>query len=197
MSASGHLFWIASRGAGITALLLASTAVCYGLLMAGRVVKGSATDRRAYHEMLGLSVMVATAVHGLTLLGDGYLHPSLLDITIPFALGYERVATTLGIVAGWALVALGLSFYIRNRIGRERFKLIHRFTLLAWLAGLVHTLIEGTDAGQLWFLVLLAITTAPLVLLLVLRATGARLGRGAQPTTRARAAGLDSRPAGP
>jgi hypothetical protein len=52
-----HLFWIVSRGAGTTALVLSSIV----------------------------------------------LHPSLLDVTVPFAWSYMRLATTLGIVAGWAL----------------------------------------------------------------------------------------------
>src|SRR5450432_3621187 len=107
-SVSTHLFWIISRGAGTTALILSSVAVCFGLAMGGKLVPGSAADRRGYHEVLSLSVMVAIAVHGLTLLGDTFLHPSLLDVTMPFALGYERLATTLGIIAGWSFIALGL-----------------------------------------------------------------------------------------
>jgi sulfoxide reductase heme-binding subunit YedZ len=170
---STHLFWIISRGAGTTALILSSLAVCFGLAMAGKLVPGSAADRRTYHEILSLSVMVAIGVHGLTLVGDSFLHPSLLDVTVPFVLGYQRLATTLGILVGWALIALGLSFYARDRIGRSRWKMIHRFTLLAWLGGLVHTLVEGTDAGQLWFIALVAVTSAPVFVLLAMR-VGAR-----------------------
>jgi sulfoxide reductase heme-binding subunit YedZ len=170
---SHHLFWIISRGAGTTALILSSLAVCVGLTMGGKLLPGNAADRRSYHEVISLSVMVAIAVHGLTLLGDSFLHPSLADVTVPFALGYQRLATTLGIIAGWSFIALGLSFYARDRIGRARWKVIHRFTLLAWLGGLVHTLIEGTDAGQLWFLALVTVTTAPVLVLL-----GMRVGAG-------------------
>jgi methionine sulfoxide reductase heme-binding subunit len=175
-SVTTHLFWIISRGAGTTALILSSVAVCFGLAMGGKLVPGGTADRRSYHEVLSLSVMVAIAVHGLTLLGDSFLHPDLLDVTIPFALRYQRLATTLGILAGWGLIALGLSFYARDRIGRSRWKMIHRFTLLAWLGGLVHTLVEGTDAGQLWFIVLVAITSAPVFVLLAMRLSGRRVG---------------------
>jgi sulfoxide reductase heme-binding subunit YedZ len=170
-SVANHLFWIISRGAGTTALILSSLAVCVGLTMGGKLFPGNAADRRSYHEVISLSVMVAIAVHGLTLLGDSFLHPSLTDVTVPFAFGYQRVATTLGIIAGWSFIALGLSFYLRDRIGRARWKVIHRFTLLAWLGGLVHTLVEGTDAGQLWFLALVTVTTAPVLVLLALRVT--------------------------
>jgi sulfoxide reductase heme-binding subunit YedZ len=164
-----HLFWIISRSAGTTALVLSSISVCVGLLMAGRMRSGDPTDRRAYHEILSLSVIVAVAVHGLALVGDGFLHASLFDVTLPFAWSYMRLATTLGIVAGWALMSLGLSFYLRDRIGRTRWRMIHRFTLLAWLAGLVHTIVEGTDVGTVWYLALLAVTTAPVLGLLAIR----------------------------
>ena len=47
-------------------------------------------DLRVLHEALSLATMVALAVHALALLGDGYLKPSLADVTIPFVSGYER-----------------------------------------------------------------------------------------------------------
>lgn len=168
-SLSSHLFWILSRGAGTTALVLSSVSACIGMLMAGRMRRGDPVDRRAYHEILSLSAIVAVAIHGLVLVGDGYLRPSLLDVTVPFAWGYMRLATTLGIAAGWAMLALGLAFYARRRIGRARFKQIHRFTLLAWIAGLVHTIVEGTDMGAAWYVALIVVTSAPVVALLAVR----------------------------
>jgi methionine sulfoxide reductase heme-binding subunit len=74
---STHLFWVISRGAGTTALILSSASVAFGLVMSGKLIRGSGPDRRAYHEVLSLAVMVAIAVHGLTLIGDSFLHPSL------------------------------------------------------------------------------------------------------------------------
>jgi sulfoxide reductase heme-binding subunit YedZ len=175
---STHLFWIISRGAGTTALILASASICFGLAMSGSLIKRGGADRRIYHEMLSLSVMVAIAVHGLSLNGDSFLHPSLADVTVPFVSSYMTLSTSLGIIAGWALIFLGLSYYLRDRIGRQRWKLIHRFTLLAWIAGLVHTFTEGTDAGQIWFIALIVVTSAPAVMLLVLRLTGRQLPAG-------------------
>ena len=169
---STHLFWILSRGAGTTALVLSAVTISYGLLMGGRMVSGGNADRRIYHEVLSLSVLVAIVVHGLTLLGDSFLHPSLADIAIPLHSSYKTAWTSLGIVAGWATIALGLSFYLRDRIGRERFRVIHRFTLLAWVLGLVHTFTEGTDAGQAWFIALVVLSSAPAVILLGLRIAG-------------------------
>ena len=169
---ASHWFWIVSRGAGTTALILSAVTISYGLMMGGRMIRGGNADRQAYHEVLALATMVAIALHGFSLLGDAFLHPSLLDLTIPFVSGYERLWTSLGIIAAWMTIALGLSFYLRDRIGRARFRIIHRLTVLAWILGLVHTFTEGTDAGQVWFIALVVVTASPAVVLLGLRLAG-------------------------
>lgn len=167
--AGPHLFWITSRAAGIAALLLASLSVCVGLLMGGRVLKARRPDLRVAHEALSLATLAALVVHGLTLLGDGYLHPSLGDVAIPFLSGYKTLWTSIGIVAFWALLVLGLSYYARNRIGVQRWRKLHRFAALAWILGLAHSLGEGTDAGQAWFLAMVAIVAVPALALLLAR----------------------------
>src|SRR5947209_1126301 len=114
-----HLFWITSRAAGIAALLLSSFSVCAGLLMGGRMLgnRDRTADVRVLHEALSLATLAAIAIHGLTLIGDGYLHPSLADIAVPFLSAYKSVWTTTGIVAFWVLAVLGLSYYLRARVG--------------------------------------------------------------------------------
>ena len=84
---------------------------------------------------LSLSTIVAIVVHGVALLGDSYLHPSIADIAIPFVSSYKTIWTSLGIVAGWGLILLGLSYYARRWVGAVRWRKLHRFTALAWLAG--------------------------------------------------------------
>ncbi len=167
-----HLFWITSRAAGIAALILSSASVCIGLSM-GRRVKGvSGPDLRVTHEALSLATIVALVVHGLTLIGDSYLHPSILDVSIPFVSSYKTFWTSTGIIAFWGLALLGPSYYLRRQIGVQRWKKLHRFTALAWILGIVHSLGEGTDAGQSWFLVMTAIAVVPPLILLGLRWAG-------------------------
>ena len=182
-----HFFWITSRAAGTAALLLSSLAVCVGLLFGGKLVIGR-PDVRHLHEALSLATIVALVVHAVALLGDGFLRPSIADITIPFVSGYMRVWTTVGIVAGWAMIALGLSYYVRDRIGRQRWKRLHRFTALAWIAGLVHSFGEGTDAGHTWFIVATAIVVIPALVLLLARHLGPAAGAPSAPPERPRTA---------
>jgi methionine sulfoxide reductase heme-binding subunit len=181
-SATPHLFWITSRAAGVVALVLASLALSVGLLMSTKLVRKRRPDVLVLHEILSLSTVVAVILHGATLLGDQYLRPTVADISIPLISGYRTGWTTLGIIAGWGLAALGLSYYARRRIGFGRWRSLHRFTAVAWLAGIAHSLGEGTDAGQTWFLVMVAIVVVPALILLAVRLSG---GRG-RPRPRAR-----------
>lgn len=164
-----HLFWIISRAAGILALVLSSAAVTVGLSMGGRFVKRRGLDLKSIHEALSLATIVALVIHAASLLGDGFLSPSIADLTVPFVSAFERWWTTLGILSGWALILLGLSYYARTRIGIARWRVLHRFTALAWLGGLAHSLGEGSDAGEAWFLVSVAAVTVPALALLAAR----------------------------
>ena len=162
-----HLFWLVSRAAGIAALILSSVGVCVGLLMSGRACgRAGARSCASPTRRCRSPPSAALAVHGLTLLGDGFLQPSLADIAVPFVSGYHTFWTSAGIVAFWALALLGLSYYMRARIGVQRWRRLHRLAALAWVLGLAHSLGEGTDAGQTWFLVMVAIATLPALLAL-------------------------------
>jgi len=167
--ADTHVFWITSRAAGVVALLAASAAVTIGLLMGGRMVKRRGLDLRAVHEALSLATLIALVVHAVALLGDSFIGFSLADIAIPFASGYGGVWMAAGIVGGWMLLILGLSYYARARIGVARWRALHRFTALAWLLGIGHALGMGTDAGAAWFVLGLVATAAPAIALLGVR----------------------------
>src|SRR3954449_1702181 len=164
-----HFFWITSRAAGIAALLAATAAVALGLLMSTRLRKSA--DFKPMHEALSLAALAALAVHALALLGDGYLSPSLADVTIPFVGGYQRLWTGVGLVAGWMLLILGLSYYVRGRIGPARWRKLHRFTALAWVLGVAHSIGQGTDAGTPWFLLATGMVVLPAAALLIRRLT--------------------------
>jgi sulfoxide reductase heme-binding subunit YedZ len=168
-SAVPHLFWITSRAAGVLALVLASLAVSLGLLMSTKLLRRRGPDLLVVHEVLSLTTIAAIVIHGVALLGDGYLKASLVDIAVPFAFSYKTFWTSLGIVSGYGLALLGLTYYLRRYIGAARWRSVHRLTAVVWLAGLAHALGEGTDASQPWFLVMLATVVIPAVMLLAVR----------------------------
>jgi sulfoxide reductase heme-binding subunit YedZ len=165
-------WWLASRASGLVALTLLAASVGLGLAMAARALRRPGLPRvvLALHEHLALAALVATAVHGITLLGDRWLDPGPAGIAVPFAMGYRPLWTGLGIVAGYLGAALGLSFYLRRRLGASRWRTAHRLTPLVYVLAVAHTLGAGTDAGTPWLRGLLVALSAPLVGLGVLRA---------------------------
>ncbi len=193
---SPYLFWITSRAAGFAALVLASLAVSLGLLMSTKLLKGRTTELRTAHDTLALSTIAAIVVHAAALLGDSYVHFSFADIAVPFLSSYKTIWTSIGIVAGWGLALLGLSYYARRWVGAVRWRKLHRFTALAWLAGLVHALGEGTDAGQVWFLAMIALVAIPALGLLFTRLARSA-GAGAAPPAPSRPQTSMTRPSGP
>jgi methionine sulfoxide reductase heme-binding subunit len=164
-----HLFWITSRAAGGAALLLASASVALGLMMSSKRKSPNKRDLRALHEALSLTTLAMVALHGLALLGDAFLNPGLTGIAVPFASAYRPVWTGLGIIAGYGLGALGLSYYLRDHIGAARWRRVHRLTAVFWLLAIVHTIGAGSDASQVWFLAISGALVIPAALLLALR----------------------------
>ncbi|HEX8741789.1 MAG TPA: ferric reductase-like transmembrane domain-containing protein [Thermoleophilaceae bacterium] len=162
-----YAWWLSSRAAGVVAFALIALSVLLGLAMANRLVRGKAVVK--LHEHLALAGLVAIAVHGITLLGDSWLNPGAKGLLVPFAMEYRPLFTGLGIVGGYLAAFLGLSFYVRRRIGAKRWRRMHRATVLTYVLGVVHTLGAGTDASAPWMRAVMLATGAPIVFLFLLR----------------------------
>ena len=162
-------WWLASRASGLVALALITLSVGVGLAMAGKAFRKPGLPRKlmALHEHAALGGLIAIAVHGITLLGDRWLHPGPAGIAVPFVMDYRPVYTGLGIVAGYLAAGLGLSFYARRRIGAKLWRRLHRATIAVYVLAVIHTLGAGSDVA--WLRPAMLITGAPLLFLLTLR----------------------------
>lgn len=165
--------WTTTRAAGIVALVASTGSVVLGLSLAARVgsgKRGRLGDVRVLHQALGVATIVALAMHVLTLLLDPWLKPSAVELAVPFLLDYRPFWTGVGIIAGYGLIVLALSGFLRHRKG-TRWALIHRFAGLTWVLSIAHTLGAGTDAGSLWILGITMACVVPVAALLVTRIT--------------------------
>jgi methionine sulfoxide reductase heme-binding subunit len=168
---SQYVWWLVSRAAGIVALALISLSVLIGLTMATKILRRPGLPRKLarLHEHVALVALAAIAVHGLSLLGDKWLHPGVRGIIVPFSMGYRPLFTGLGIIAGYLAALLGLSFYVRRTIGTRLWRKLHRATVAVWILGVVHTLGAGTDASTVWLRLMMLVMGAPIVFLALLR----------------------------
>jgi sulfoxide reductase heme-binding subunit YedZ len=177
-------WWLASRAAGLTALLCITVAVGLGLALGGKVAStrpGLPRVLMAIHEHAALAGLVATAVHGITLLGDGWLKASVVDIAVPFASDVKPFWVGLGVTGGWLGALLGLTFYARRRIGVKLWRRAHRATFLVYVLSVAHTLGAGTDASEPWLRAFMLATGAPILFLLTMRVLPRGDARPAQP----------------
>ena len=177
-----HGWWLASRASGLVALVLVTISVGLGLAMAGKVMRRPGLSKKlmAIHEQTALAGLVAIAVHGVTLLGDPWLHPGLSGIAVPFTMSFKTAFAGLGIIGGYLAALLGLSYYVRRRIGAKLWRKAHRATIAVWMLGLVHALGAGTDASAAWFRWWVIVTTPVIGGLFVYRVLSARAKKQAR-----------------
>lgn len=175
-----HGWWLASRASGLLALVLVTVSVGIGLMMAGKVMRpGLSRKLMAIHEQTALAGLIAIAVHGITLLGDPWLHPGVAGVTVPFTMNFHTAFTGLGIIGGYLAMALGLSYYARKRIGAKLWRKAHRATVVVYALGLVHAFGAGSDASAPWFRWWVILTTPPIGGLFVYRVLSGRAKRRA------------------
>lgn len=187
-----NIAWITTRAAGIVALLTSTASIVLGLALAGRLAKGRGVlgDVRILHQTLGIATVVALAVHVVALAFDPWLKPTIAGLGIPFVMDYAPVWTGLGIIAGYGIVVLGMSGFLRARLG-PRWAYVHRFTGLAWAMSVAHTIGAGSDAGAPGMIAILGVCVAPVVVLLGMRIRAGRrrpgTGAAVRPSPHARA----------
>ncbi len=170
-----HVFWLASRAAGVVAVAMMTLSVILGLIQGGRLPLGiKARDLTRIHEFASLATIVAILAHGALLLADPWLKPTFGQILVPFTLDFKSFYTGLGIVGAWVAVILGLSYYARDHIGIKRWKTLHRFTIVAYALSVVHVFGAGTDAQATWLKAPLLASVGVVTALFVLRVSSTR-----------------------
>jgi len=84
-------------------------------------------------------------------------------------MSFRPVFTGLGIVGGYLAAALGLSYYVRRRIGTKLWRKLHRLTIVVYLLAVVHTIGAGTDASTSWLPAFMIATGIPILVLFLIR----------------------------
>lgn len=175
--------WYIIRSLGITAYILMTLSVVWGLVLSGHAAKDWSPGMLSMllHSTLSWLGLVFSALHAFLLMFDRYFAYQVLDILVPFRGPYRPLAVGLGTLALWILVIVTPSFSLKKRFLSHRlWKLIHYLSYGAFVMVTLHGLTAGTDAHNLGFRVMMASGVVLTVILLGYR-LGSRAKNGRKP----------------
>ncbi|NOK63361.1 MAG: putative ferric reductase [Chloroflexi bacterium AL-W] len=146
-------YWYLSRVSGLVAYTLLWFSMILGLLMTNRLAKRwpGGVAAFALHEHVSLLALAFSLFHALILLGDRYISYTFVDVFIPFSnSNYRPLSVGLGQIGFSMLLVVGLSFYVRQHIGRKTWRFIHFGSFGMFLLALFHGIWSGTDSTSGW-----------------------------------------------
>lgn len=167
--------WEIARVGGILAYLLASGSVLIGILLSLRV-RSSRWPRfltTELHRFVTVLALMFTAIHGVAVWIDPFTGFAAAEVLFPLASHYRPLWLAFGIVAGYLLLAVWASEYVRRWIGYAWWRRFHYVAFAVFLLATVHGLGSGSDTRQPWALGLYIACTGSVLTLTAWRLIGA------------------------
>ncbi len=166
------VYWFLSRGSAIAAYWLLWLSVAMGVSISNKLAQVWPGNLPAseIHQFTGLLGLAFALFHGLILTGDAYLNISILQVLIPFSTqSYRPAWVGIGQVVFYLWALIVLSFYVRKRIGKKAWRLLHYTSYLCFLGVMAHSIFSGSDTTSIWSQYVYWFSGASLLLLTVYR----------------------------
>jgi len=146
---SQQVMWFITRSAGIIAYLLLWLSMVWGLAIPSKIISSHLNGDFVFdfHQFISLLSLGFLGLHVFILTADRYLPFTVAQILVPFTAPYRPVWVGLGTLALYLLVLVTVTFYMRQRIGKKAFRYIHFTSLAAYLGGVAHAFMAGTDSS--------------------------------------------------
>jgi sulfoxide reductase heme-binding subunit YedZ len=144
--------WYASRGSGLSLLVLLSAAVVLGIVVRSGWAPRS-TMRfviEAFHRNVALICVGMLVIHVVTAELDPYVTIGWAAAVIPFTSPYRSIWIGLGALSLDLVFAVVLTSLFRRFMGLRLWRAVHYVTYAAWPAAFVHSLESGTDTRITW-----------------------------------------------
>lgn len=172
--------WYFGRASGMTALLLFTTVVIFGLLMKSQMVLRvlPMPTLNALHQYLSLSALSLAVLHMLSFFFDRYLHINLIESLVPFlikrdfdsALGLDiGIAVGLGILGLYLAIILVFTSLYRHKLPLKLWRGLHYLSFLFYLLIVLHGLSAGTDSTSLLVQMMYGVSFSIVVILIIVR----------------------------
>jgi predicted ferric reductase len=156
--------WDVARAAGFTAFALLTLAVALGLALSLKLQSNRwpRIINAELHNFLTLLALLFTGVHVIAVWADPYTHFGLGEVLVPLVSHYRPVWMALGIVGLYLGLVVGLSTWLRPKIGYAWWRRFHTATLALYALVVVHGIATGSDSGT-WFGVVIYLTSIGVV----------------------------------
>ena len=172
------LSWYLVRASGITAYILVTLSVIWGIALSTSAIKNWSPGplTMVIHTTISWLGLVFAGLHGFLLLFDSYFHYRITDLVVPFVGPYRPAAVGLGVLGFWVLAVVTPSFALKKRLFSHRaWKILHYTSYAAFLLVTIHGLTAGTDSTNLGFRLLFGASVMVTLVLLGYRINAKRL----------------------
>lgn len=141
------LEWLVIRGSGVAAFALLTASTIIGILTSTKILgrRVKAKPLTWSHESLGLAAILSTGVHIFVLSIHEYIDFTWAEILVPGRSDWQPYSVALGIVAFYAMILVGTTFYVKRWIGQKAWRIIHFASFGTFIASLLHGMLAGTD----------------------------------------------------
>jgi len=172
---SSTSLWYATRASGIMALILLTLTMVLGMTTTtrARARNWPGFAQQELHRRISMIAVVFLGIHIVTSVLDTYVNISWASVVVPFVSVYGRFWVGVGAIALDLMIAVFVSSLLRARMRPGIWRAIHWLAYLSWPVALAHSFGMGTDAGELWVIVLgiACVASVAAALLWRLRAT--------------------------
>lgn len=171
MSAWQAITWDTARAGGFTAYLLVTASVLLGLALSMRWQVRWWPRLISYELHIWITILsfIFLVIHILASWVDPFTRFGLNELLIPFISHYRPLWMALGIVALYLGLAVGLSTWLRPKIGYALWRRLHGLTLVCYGLVTVHGLATGSDTQSSWAIFLYFASIGLITLLLLVR----------------------------
>lgn len=146
-------WWYLARASGVVAWLLLTASILWGIVLS---TKAFPKRRRPawlldLHRWLGGLTVAFVVFHVLAILADSYTPIQVVDVVVPFTSPWRPFAVGLGVIAGWALVAVQATSLAMRHLPRRVWHGIHFASYATFVLGTGHAFLAGSDRNVLLY----------------------------------------------
>lgn len=164
-------WWYLTRTSAVAAYVTLTGSVALGLLQS---IARQGKQRLPWfvddlHQFVATLSGVLVLAHLYTLYQDTFIGFSLGNLLFPGAQPYRPLATNLGVLAMYGMVALLCSSWLRRRIPYNVWRAIHYVSFLTFIIVTFHGFLAGSDADEPWMRAIYGAAAAAIAFLTLMR----------------------------